>query len=64
MTVEELREALMDYDDDEAVPLSAVVPDLSYVVSALEQYLEIGDLFGRQGEIEVHWFLEAVYASL
>ena len=66
MTVQELREALDEYcpDPNEEVPLSLIIPDLTYVVAALEDYCGIAEPFGRRADPEVEWFISRANDSL
>ena len=57
MTVSELRDAIKEYDGDDLVPLDVVIPDLTYIVAALEQWREAADVFGRSADYEVAAFL-------
>jgi hypothetical protein len=64
MTVQELRIALAEYGDEEKVPLDVVVPDLSYLVDALEQWQGIAEIFGRDWAPEVASFVAEANQSL
>lgn len=66
MTVQDLREALDVYcpDPNEEVPLSLIIDDLSYVVSALEDYRSIAETFGRHAGPEVERFIAQASVSL
>lgn len=59
MTVQELREALDDYSDDDQAPVGLVIQDLEYVYDALEQWCEISETFGRGFHPEVDRFLSS-----
>jgi hypothetical protein len=64
MTVQELRIALTDYEDEDKVPLDVVLPDLSYLVDALEQWQGIAEVFGRDWHPEVASFVAEAHRSL
>jgi hypothetical protein len=64
MTVQELRIALTEYGDEEKVPLDVVLPDLTYLVDALEQWKDIAEIFGRDWPPEVASFVAEGNRSL
>jgi hypothetical protein len=64
MTVQELRIALAEYGDHEKVPLDVILPDLTYLVDALEQWQGIAEVFGRDWAPEVASFVAEAHRSL
>lgn len=66
MTVQQLRDLLDEHcpNPDEEVPLSLVIDDLCYVVSALEQFVGIAEMSGGWVDPEVERFISEASASL
>jgi hypothetical protein len=64
MTVQELRIALAEYGDEDKVPLDVVLPDLTCLVDALEQWQGIAEIFGRDWPPEVASFVAEAHRSL
>lgn len=47
MNVAQLKLRLVDYDDTDQLPLLAIVPDLPYLVAALEEWQAIQEMHGH-----------------
>lgn len=47
MTVAELCEELTQLERNEEAPVEAYLPDLSYIVDALEQWVDLTEIAGR-----------------
>lgn len=58
MTVAQLKFRIAGYEDTDQLPLAAIIPDLPYLVAALEEWRDAQERHGRGFHPEIDRFIE------